>query len=76
MRTARTLMVKKETLTELATSDLESVVGGDTTGQISNMIQPCPTQTGTTVSNMVRPCPTETSPVCDLVSRIIHPCLP
>ena len=75
MRTARTLTVKKETLSELATSDLESVVGGATTDKISDMIRPCPTATGT-VSNMVRPCPTETSPVCDLVSRIIQPCLP
>ena len=59
MRTARSLVLKKESLTELSTAELEGVAGGGTT----------------TVSNMISPCPTRTNPVCDLVSRRVQPCL-
>jgi hypothetical protein len=68
MRTARKLVVKKETLGELTSAELGSVVGGDTTGIISKVIN-C-----ITLSNMIQPCPTQTNPVCDRVSAAIRPC--
>lgn len=67
MRNARKLVVKKETLGELSTSDLRSVAGGTI---VSNALPVC-------VSVMVRPCPTNplTDPVCDLISDAVRPCL-
>lgn len=67
MRISRKLVVKKETLGELSTSDLESVAGGTI---VSNALPNC-------VSDMIRPCPTHplTDPVCDAISRRVRPCL-
>ena len=70
MRTARKLVVKKEILSELTTAELESVAGGDTTGQVSAMINTC----GGTTSRNISPCPTRNNVVCDRVSTMIQPC--
>lgn len=67
MRNARKLVVKKETLGELSTSDLRSVAGGTI---VSNALPVC-------VSVVIHPCPTRNlpEPVCDAVSRAVQPCL-
>jgi hypothetical protein len=65
MRTARKLMVKRETLGELSTDELGSVAGASVVSQI---FAECP-------SNVVGGCPTHFGQICTFVSNIMRPCV-
>ena len=69
MRSARKLTLKKESLGELSTAELESVAGANTTTTtISRIIDPCITVTDR--------CPTRPAPICERISQVIDPCIP
>ena len=63
MRTARKLVVKKESLHELSSDELGSVAGGT----VSAAIAPCP-------SDVVGGCPTKFGNVCTVISRLFVTC--
>lgn len=65
MRSARKLVVKRETLGELSTDELGSVAGGSI---VSAIFAECP-------SDVVGGCPTHYGRICTRISAIIVPCL-
>ena len=65
MRTARKLVVKRETLGELSTDELGSVAGGSI---VSAIFAECP-------SDVVGGCPTHYGRICTLVSAIVFQCV-
>ncbi|HVF04317.1 MAG TPA: hypothetical protein VNA20_05720 [Frankiaceae bacterium] len=65
MRTARKLVVKRESLGELSTDELGSVAGGSV---VSALLAECP-------SDVVGGCPTHFGRLCDPISRLVRPCV-
>ena len=63
MRTARKLVVKKESLHELSSAELGSVAGGT----VSAVVAECP-------SNIVGGCPTKFGPICQVISQVFITC--